>query len=179
MKFEYQQDSLVLKILDTSHTGEVLDFYKRNKDSFEKYETDKPSNFYTYTFIYNLLKAEYNACIHGKHIRFFLYDNSVSDKIIGSVSFTDIKSSMKSCIIGYKIDEKYRRMGYGRRMLTMVLKIMVTEYGMHRIEAYILPGNDASVNLARTMGFISEGSAYAYAKINKEWRDHLRFTYIS
>ena len=54
MKFEYQQDSLVLKILDTSHTGEVLDFYKRNKDSFEKYETDKPSNFYTYTFIYNL-----------------------------------------------------------------------------------------------------------------------------
>ena len=82
MKFEYQQDSLVLKVLDTSHTGEVLDFYKRNKDSFEKYETDKPSNFYTYTFIYNLLKAEYNACIHGKHIRFFLYDNSVSDKII-------------------------------------------------------------------------------------------------
>ena len=74
---------------------------------------------------------------------------------------------MKSCVIGYKIDEKYRRMGYGRRMLTMALKIMVTEYGMHRIEAYILPG------------FISEGSAYAYAKINKEWRDHLRFTYIS
>ena len=63
MKFEYQQDSLVLKVLDTSHTGEVLDFYKRNKDSFEKYETDKPSNFYTYTFIYNLLKAEYNACM--------------------------------------------------------------------------------------------------------------------
>ena len=58
---------------------------------------------------------------------------------------------MKSCVIGYKIDEKYRRMGYGRRMLTMALKIMVTEYGMHRIEAYILPGNDASVNLARTM----------------------------
>ena len=166
MKFEYQQDSLVLKVLDTSHTGEVLDFYKRNKDSFEKYETDKPSNFYTYTFIYNLLKAEYNACIHGKHIRFFLYDNSVSDKIIGSVSFTDIKSSMKSCIIGYKIDEKYRRMGYGRRMLTMALKIMVTEYGMHRIEAYILPGNDASVNLARTMGFISEGSAYALSLIH-------------
>ena len=80
---------------------------------------------------------------------------------------------MKSCVIGYKIDEKYRRMGYGRRMLTMALKIMVTEYGMHRIEAYILPGNDASVNLASTMGFISEGSAYAYAKINKEWRDHL------
>ncbi len=103
----------------------------------------------------------------------------LADKIIGSVSFTDIKSSMKSCVIGYKIDEKYRRMGYGRRMLTMALKIMVTEYGMHRIEAYILPGNDASVNLARTMGFISEGSAYAYAKINKEWRDHLRFTYIS
>lgn len=31
MKFEYQQDSLVLKVLDTSHTGEVLDFTKEIK----------------------------------------------------------------------------------------------------------------------------------------------------
>lgn len=179
MKFEYHSDSLALKVLDTSHTGEVLDFYKRNKESFEKYETDKPSNFYTYTFIYNLLKAEYSSCLHGKHIRFFLYDYSVSDKIIGSVSFTDIKTNMKSCIIGYKIDEAFRHMGYGRRMLTMSLKIMVTECGMHRIEAYILPDNTPSIQLAKTMGFLSEGTAYAYAKINNSWRDHLRFTYIS
>lgn len=179
MNFEYHSEDLVLKVLDTTHTGEVLDFYKRNKELFEKYETDKPSNFYTYTFIYNLLKAEYASFLNRKHIRFFLYDYGVSDKIIGSVSFTDINNTMKSCITGYKIDDAFRNKGYGRRMLTMSLKIMVTECGMHRIEAYILPDNTPSIKLAKSMGFLSEGTAYAYAKIDGCWRDHLRFTYIS
>ena len=116
MKFEYQQDSLVLKVLDTSHTGEVLDFYKRNKDSFEKYETDKPSNFYTYTFIYNLLKAEYNACIHGKHIRFFLYGihgylNGNRDKFLHLFRTTarPLRDDRHFCI-------RYIRKGIYRRM---------------------------------------------------------------
>ena len=86
---------------------------------------------------------------------------------------------MKSCILGYKIDERFQRQGYGRRMLTMALKIMVTDCNMHRIEAYILPANTPSIDLAIKLGFISEGTAFAYAPINGIWQDHLRYVYIS
>ena len=44
---------------------------------------------------------------------------------------------------------------------------------------YSLGNVNQTIRLLSEEGFISEGSAYAYAKINKEWRDHLRFTYIS
>ena len=64
-------------------------------------------------------------------------------------------------------------------MLTMALKAVVNDFHMHRIEAYIHPKNLYSLKLCHSLGFISEGTAYAYARINGRWEDHLRFVYIS
>ena len=60
-----------------------------------------------------------------------------------------------------------------------MLKILTHEKEMHRIEAYIHPDNISSVNLVKSLGFISEGTAYSYVKLNGSWQDHLRFVYIS
>ena len=107
-------------------------------------------------------------------------DTTFPNKIIGTVSFSDIKkNAMSSCVIGYKIDHDFQRMGYAQRMLTMALKIMVNECHMHRIEAYIAPYNTPSANLVKKLGFISEGTAYEYVLKHGCWEDHLRFVYIS
>ena len=39
--------------------------------------------------------------------------------------------------------------------------------------------NISSINLVKSLGFISEGTAYSYVKLNGSWQDHLRFVYIS
>ena len=56
---------------------------------------------------------------------------------------------------------------------------MVTEREKNRFEAYILPDNEVSVRLVKSLGFISEGMAYSYVYMRGSWRDHLRYTYIS
>ena len=58
-------------------------------------------------------------------------------------------------------------------------EILTHEKEMHRIEAYIHPQNISSINLVKSLGFISEGTAYSYVKLNGSWQDHLRFVYIS
>lgn len=180
MNLEYRSDNLILRVLNRRDALLVLDFYQRNRSIFDLYETEKPENFYTENFIANLLTAEYNAFVHGRHVRFFLFDSNCPHQIIGTVSFSNITGGfMNSCNIGYKIDQHFQRQGYGRRMLTMALKIMVTSCSLHRIEAYIAPDNTASIALAETLGFISEGTAYAYVRLNGKWRDHLRYVYIS
>lgn len=180
MKLEYRNNNLTLKVLTSASASSVLSFYSRNREQFDRYETDKPDNFYTEEFIQNLLTAEYNSFISGKHIRFFLFDENYPGEIIGTISFSDIKKgSFYSCNTGYKIDKNFQRHGYGRRMLTMALKIIVTELNMHRIEAYISPDNAASAALARQLGFIQEGTAYSYVFLRGKWQDHLRFVYIS
>lgn len=180
MKFEYHENNLTLMVLNEKYASMVLDFYYRNRHWFDIYEGAKPDNFYTLSFISNLLRSEYNAFTQGKYMRFFLFDSNFPNRIIGTVSFSDIKKEpLKSCLIGYKIDHNYQRKGYARRMLNIALKIMVLEYNMHRIEAYISPDNTPSANLVKKLGFLSEGTAYSYAFINGAWQDHLRFVYIS
>lgn len=180
MKFEYKNNNLILRVLTSDSANAVLVFYQRNREEFDQYETDKPDNFYTLEFIRSLLSAEYNSCIAGKHIRFFLFDTNFPDRIIGTVSFSNIKTgAFCSCTTGYKIDKDFQHSGYGRRMMTMALKIIVTELHMHRIEAYILPQNFHSVALAKQLGFIEEGTAYSYVLLRGKWEDHLRFVYIS
>lgn len=180
MNLEYKENGLILRQLNESSTSAVLDFYYRNKEYFDIYEAEKPEHFYTAGFIGNLLHSEYNAFIHKKFVRFFAYDALVPDKIIGTVSFSDIKTGpMKSCTVGYKIDHAQQQRGYGFKMLDAALHIMVKECEMHRIEAYIAPANHASQQLVKKLGFISEGTAYSYVKLDGIWQDHLRYVYIS
>ncbi len=180
MQFEYHKDNLCLKVLDESYAPQVLDFYRRNRSSFEPFESEKPAHYYTIQTMRQILSAEYNGYLHGKYIRFYLFDKTIPDTIIGTVSFSNIRlDNMMSCIIGYRIDAAYQNLGYGRRMLTHALQIMVLERNMHRIEAYILPTNTPSIRLAQSVGFLSEGTAYSYVLMHGEWKDHLRFVYIS
>lgn len=180
MKTMYTIDNLCLKICNELQVFDVLEFYKDNRKYFDIYEPDKPSNFYTKEYIVKLLHAEYNAFLKGDFVRFFLYDTKDSNRIIGTVSFSHIlNGAVKSCTLGYKIHHEYWRQGYCRRMLSTALEIIASEKGTHRIEAYIHPDNIPSINIVKSLGFISEGTAYSYIKMNNEWQDHLRYVYIS
>ena len=180
LRLEYNYGQICLKVLNENSASSVLKFYRDNKDIFDIYEPDKPDTFYTHDFTANLLRAEYNLAIHNKHIRFFMFDSSVSDEIIGTVSFSNIiNGAFHSCSIGYKIAKKYQHHGYAKKMLSMALDIMVRDWKMHRIEAYILPENIPSASLVKSLGFIPEGVASSYAFMKGKWVDHLRFVYIS
>lgn len=180
MKFEYKFDEFTLRVLDESYALGVLDFCTRNKSRFDAVEVSKPDNFYTYEFQRKLLAAEYESIIQGKYIRFYLVENSAPDTIIGTVSFSDIKrNGFYSCQTGYKIDRSHASRCFGTKMMREAIKIMITEYGMHRISAYILPDNTHSIRIVEKLGFELEGTARSYALLNGRWTDHLHYVYIT
>ena len=180
MKTEYQINSLTLKICNETSVFEVLDFFEDNREYFDRYEPDKPANFYTKEYIVKLLRAEYHEFLSGNFVRFYLYDSMIPHQIIGTVSFSHIfNGAVKTCTIGYKVDHHYWHQGYCHRMLSAALKILHTEKGMHRIEAYIHPDNIPSIEAAKSLGFTSEGAAYSYIQMNGKWQDHLRYVYIA
>lgn len=180
MKLEYRDCNLILRQLNETSAEQVLDFYYRNREYFDIYETEKPNNFYTLEYMKSLLHSEYNAFVQGKYVRFFAYDPTNPERIVGTVSFSDLRrGTMMSCIIGYKVEHSLQHQGYGFRMLNAALKAMVVDGGMHRIEAYIAPNNTPSIALANKLGFISEGTAYSYVRKYGVWHDMLRYVYIS
>lgn len=48
-------------------------------------------------------------------------------------------------------------------------------WGLHRVQANIIPGNAASLRVAEKAGFRQEGTALRYLKIAGRWQDHLMF----
>lgn len=47
MKMNYETQRLELKVLPNTAAAQVLQFYLDNQKIFEKYETDRPKQFYT------------------------------------------------------------------------------------------------------------------------------------
>ena len=180
MLFEYETNRLRLKILDSFHAAKILDFYNENKDFFNPYEPDRPEGFYTIKYQKSLSDFEYNGFLQGKFTRFYIFKKDNPNKIIGSVSFSNIqRGAFLSANIGYKIHTDYTNKGYDYEAIKKALDIMFSDGVLHRIEAYILPSNTPSLALIDKLGFRYEGVATSYVKLHGEWADHLRYSIIN
>ena len=114
MNVRYSLGDYTLKVLGCDKSLDVLDFYYRNRNDFDIYESDKPEAFYTEEFIKNMLNAENKALMSLHFVRFFLVSNDNPDYIIGTISLSHInRGSSPSANMGYKID-RLNRVQYER-----------------------------------------------------------------
>lgn len=70
-------------------------------------------------------------------------------------------------------------MGYITEAIQEGIDIMFHEYGLHRIEANIMPKNVRSFKVVEKLGFYNEGLAYKYLKINGKWEDHIHMVLLN
>lgn len=179
MNFELETHRLIMKIENEHSYKQVLEFYSRNRD-FELYEPTRINNFYTPQYQKASLAFEYNSTISKHLIRFYLYSKNNPSYIIGSLCFSNIiRGSFNSASIGYKIDKSYRKMGYAYEACKKGIQLMFNDYNLHRIEAKILPTNQASINLINKLGFVFEGTEYKSVEINHTYEDHFRYALIN
>jgi ribosomal-protein-alanine N-acetyltransferase len=66
-----------------------------------------------------------------------------------------------------------------REAIQLVLREAFVELRLHRLEANIQPGNQASLALAKGAGFKREGFSPRYLKISGRWRDHERWALLA
>lgn len=145
--------NLILRIENGSKAAEVLDLYIRNVE-FEQFEPTRPINFYTEEYHRNALIREYRAFLFGNFLRYYIYLANEPKHIIGSLNFNLYTDGNKRYAeMGYKIDKAYQRMGYAYEACLAGLSVMSTDYHLKRIDLRIHPDNEASLALARKMGF--------------------------
>lgn len=105
----------------------------------------------------------------------FIFRNG-DDELLGGVTLSNVRRGVsQSASLGYWLGAPYVRCGYMTDAVGAVLGYGFSDLRLHRVEAACLPTNRASVGVLERNGFIGEGLARCYLKIEGAWQDHLLF----
>ena len=170
MLLKYETERLVLKVLKPDAAMKVLDFYQRDRELFEEYETDRVPDFYTIQHQHKILKFEYNMAIKRQTIRFYVFLKENPDYIIGTVCLHNITSSFyQSCEIGYKFSSIFHHQGYASEAIKCVMSVAFYDLNLHRITAVVEKNNRPSCRLLEKNGFTNEGILRDYIFLHGKW----------
>ena len=180
MLFYYETERLELKVLDEKSAAPVLDFYRSGKDVFDAVEPVKSTGFYTPEYQEASLRSEYDAFMKGIYMRYFWALKDNPDKIIGTCSFSDIKrGAFNWCTIGYKLLPEFWHHGYALEALSRLVSAIFHDERLHRIKAYVLPGNRPSINLLTRLGFEFECVEKSAINLGRGYLDHILYALIN
>ena len=100
--------------------------------------------------------------------------------LVGGVTLSNVRRGVaQAASLGYWAGERYAGKGYITAAVRAVGRFAFEELDLHRIEAACQPENAASRAVLTKAGFVHEGQARAYLKINGQWRDHLLFAAVN
>ena len=168
-------DNLRLSVLRKSEAARVAEYLQNNRDFHKQFSQTHTDDYFTVSTQKKYLAYDCNSFLEGSLVPLWI---SLKDdnKIIGRVSFFNFAyGGMMSCACGYHLDKEHTGKGYMTEALKSAMAFVFDEYKMHRIEAFIVPENEPSLNLVKRVGFHYEGKRMSYMHINGRYRDHEAF----
>jgi ribosomal-protein-alanine N-acetyltransferase len=176
----YQTERLVLKVLDKSSAQIVLDYYLRNRSFIEEWEPVRSEEFYSKEYHEEQLENDLSLIENKSLLRLWIYKKNEESRIIGSIGFSNIiRGVFLSCYLGYKLDKDEINQGYMTEAIKKGIDLVFNDYGLHRIEANVMPKNVRSLRVTEKLGFYNEGIAHKYLKINGIWEDHVHMVLLN
>lgn len=99
--------------------------------------------------------------------------------LLGGIALSNLRRGVaQTASVGYWIGQPHANQGFMSDAMAVMIRFAFGELALHRLEAACLPRNDASRALLRRSGFIEEGMARQYLRINGSWEDHLLFSLL-
>lgn len=175
-KLKLESERFLLVSLDSTDTEQYFDYLVRNAEFFRKWSPEYEKDYYSVWYHKNWLEGTQKDFVEGRQIMFGVYYKTNPNRIIGTVSFSNIiKGIFQSCFLGYRIDENEIKKGVAAESIKAGIDYIFNVEKLHRIEANIMPVNAASVKVAEKLGFANEGLAKKYLKVNGVWEDHYHY----
>lgn len=106
----------------------------------------------------------------------FLISIRNTDTLAGFININEIiRGPYQRGTLGYGAFAPSTGKGYMAEGLRLLFRFAFEDLRLHRLEADIQPGNTASLNLVKKLGFRLEGFSPGFIYIKDEWRDHERW----
>lgn len=107
---------------------------------------------------------------------FLVFGDDRARQLVGGISLLNVRRGVsQSASVGYWIGHRYARNGFAKAALGSVTRYAFERLRLHRLEAACMPSNQPSLRTLEGGGFLREGIARSYLKINGRWEDHVLF----
>ena len=112
----------------------------------------------------------------GSGYGFGIFIGPGRDRFAGEINLSSVqRGPYQNAYVGYWIDEAAAGNSYVPEAFAVLCRYAFEELGLHRLQASIIPRNQASHRVAEKLGLRNEGIALRYLEINGEWEDHVRY----
>ncbi|ATO31978.1 GNAT family N-acetyltransferase [Dickeya dianthicola] len=154
-------------------------FLVENRDNFAPFEPLRTEDYFSLDSIRQRI-VDSQPDFKAKKCLLLVFTSKGENKIIGSINFTNfVYGVFQAGYLGFSIDKSFQGQGLMRETLESAIAYVHENYGLHRIMANHLPENIRSQKILASLGFVREGFAKSYLKINGTWQDHVLNSYIT
>lgn len=144
-----------------------------NRIHFTPFEPLRDDDFFSIDSISERISNALND-FEERKCMLLVFSLKDENKIIGSINFTNfIFGVFQACYLGFSLEKAYEGKGLMHEALKHSISYVHDKYAFHRIMANHLPDNLRSSKTLNSLGFVKEGYAHSYLKINGLWQDHV------
>jgi [ribosomal protein S5]-alanine N-acetyltransferase len=169
-----ETERLVLRIATAEDAPALVRYYSENRDFLAPWEPARAPEFYGAEF-WREQAAIHHREFHGdRSLRLILLPRDSPREVIGSANFSQfVRGIFQACHLGYSLAERAEGQGLMREALGAAIPFVFGPLHMHRVMANHMPHNRRSGALLRALGFVVDGYARDYLRINGRWEDHV------
>lgn len=152
----------------------IVQFYEVNRAHLGPWEPVRADEFYLpeyWAVRFTIDQKEFEV---GASMRLLIVRREAPEVVIGTANFTSfIRGVAQMCNLGYSLGERFVGRGYMHEALEGAIGYAFEALNLHRIQANYMPHNERSAKVLAGLGFVIEGEARDYLKINGAWQDHV------
>lgn len=110
----------------------------------------------------------------------FLVLDAADERLLGGIALTNVQRGVtQSASLGYWLGRSELRRGFMADAVRAIIGFSFDSLHLHRLEAATQPANGASIRVLERNGFVREGYARDYLRIDGVWRDHILFGLVA
>lgn len=114
----------------------------------------------------------------GKGCAWIIEDNK-SMQLMGAIRINQIDKKTKCGVIGYELDSDFWGKGFMTEAVSAIVSCGHDSFKLNRIEAWTLPGNEASDKVLLKNGFQHEGTMRQKARFKGSYHDERIFARLA
>lgn len=165
---------LVVRPASEADAAAVARFYRENREFLRPWEPRRPEAFFTEPFWEEQVALARGERVRGASLRAFLFSREAPGEVVGTANLTAVtRGAFHAARLGYALAERAEGRGLMREALAALIDHAFGPMNLHRIEANHLPRNERSARLLASLGFVREGVARDYLRIDGRWEDHV------